>query len=328
MKRKLIVPLLLLMGLSLSLSVGAKEILIKFSHVTSVDTPKGKGAELFKKLVEERLAGKVKVQVFPNSQLYNDKAVLKALALGDVQMAAPSLSKFGKYTKKYGIFDLPFLFKDTKALGCFTDGAMGSKLLKAIESKGYTGLGYWLNGMKQISANKPLKVPSDAAGLKFRIMSSDVLAAQFEAVKANPQKMAFSEVYNGLQTGVIDGQENTWSNIYTKKFFEVQHTISESNHGVLEYLVVTNTKFWQGLPADIRSELEKILKEVTVKVTAWALEKAAEDKAKIKKAGKAAVISLTKAQLNQWRKAMAPVWVKFEGEIGKDVIAAAVACNK
>ncbi|RLA09053.1 MAG: C4-dicarboxylate ABC transporter [Gammaproteobacteria bacterium] len=328
MNRKFIVPLLLILGLSLSVSAQAKEILIKFSHVVSADTPKGKGAELFKKLVSERLKGKVKVEVFPNSQLYNDKAVLKALALGDVQMAAPSLSKFGKYTKKYGVFDLPFLFKDTKSLACFTGGDTGSKLLTAIEDKGFTGLAYWLNGMKQLSANKPLKTPADAKGLKFRIMSSDVLAAQFEAVDANPQKMSFSEVYNGLQTGVIDGQENTWSNIYTKKFFEVQHTISESNHGVLEYLVVTNTKFWKGLPADIRTELEKILKEVTLKVTAWALEKADADKAKITKAGKAAVISLSEAQLDKWRQAMAPVWTKFEGEIGKDSIAAAVACNK
>jgi len=304
------------------------EITIKFSHVVSEDTPKGKGANMFRDKVAERLGGKVKVEVFPSSQLYNDKDVLKALLRNDVQLAAPSLSKFGRFTKKYGVFDLPFLFKNTDSVQCFTEGEKGKELLKAAGNKGYLGLAYWMNGMKQISANKPLGVPSDAKDQKFRVMSSDVLVAQFEAIEANPQKMAFSEVYNALQTGVIDGQENTWSNMYTKKFFEVQKNISESNHGVLEYLVVTNSKFWNGLPDDIRAELDKILAEVTVEVNKLALEKAAADRKKIVESGKTTVTVLTEEQLEQWRKAMQPVWSKFEDEIGKDTIDAVLACNK
>jgi len=314
-------------ALTLFASAGNAEILIKFSHVVSADTPKGKGAEIFRQKVDERLAGKVKVEVYPSSQLYNDNDVLKALLLGDAQMAAPSLSKFGKYTRKYGVFDLPFLFKDTDSLECFTSGDKGKELLKAMESKGYTGLGYWLNGMKQISSNTPLLVPADAEGLKFRIMTSDVLEAQFEALDANPQKMAFSEVYNSLQTGVIDGQENTWSNIYSKKFFEVQDHFTESNHGVLEYLVVTSTEFWNSLPDDIRAELEAILAETTAEVTEIALAKGAEDKQKVIDSGATTVHQIDEAQLGQWQETMQPVWTQFEEEIGKDVIDAAITCN-
>ena len=314
-------------ALTVFASAASAEILIKFSHVVSADTPKGRGAEIFKQKVDERLAGKVRVEVYPSSQLYNDNDVLTALLLGDAQMAAPSLSKFGKYTRSYGVFDLPFLFKNTAAVECFTEGPKGKELLKAMEDKGYTGLAYWLNGMKQISANTPLLVPTDAEGLKFRIMTSDVLEAQFEALEANPQKMAFAEVYNSLQTGVIDGQENTWSNIYSKKFFEVQEHFTESNHGVLEYLVVTSTEFWNSLPDDIRAELEAILTETTAEVTEIALAKAEEDKQKVVDSGATTVHQIDDAQLAQWQEAMKPVWDEFEGEIGKDVIDAAIACN-
>ena len=320
--------LIVLASLLFVLPAHSAPIVIKFSHVVSEDTPKGKGANLFRDEVAKRLGGKVKVEVFPSSQLYNDKDVMKALLRNDVQLAAPSLSKFGRFTKKYGVFDLPFLFKNTDSVECFTTGEQGNKLLKAANKKGYLGLAYWMNGMKQLSANKKLINPSDAKDQKFRVMSSDVLVAQFEAVDANPQKMAFSEVYNALQTGVIDGQENTWSNMYTKKFFEVQKEISESNHGVLEYLVVTNSKFWNRLPKDIRTELETILAEVTVKVNQWALEKAAIDRKKITDSGKTNVTKLSDAQLKQWQKAMKPVWDKFKGEIGEDSINAALACNK
>jgi len=309
-------------------AIMAKEIVIKFSHVTTDKTPKGKAANLFKKKVEERLKGKVRVEIFPNSQLYNDKEVIKALLLGDVQMAAPSLSKFGKYTTKYGIFDLPFLFNDPASLECFTSGPQGQALLKAAEKKGLIGLGYWLNGMKQISANNPLIKPTDAKGRKFRIMSSDVLEAQFKAVDANPQKMSFSEVYNSLATGVIDGQENTWSNIRTKKFFEVQTDFTESNHGVLEYLLVTSKFFWNGLPADIRDELTAIIKEVTVEETKWALEAADADKKAIMESGKTNIHQLKPEQAMLWAKAMQPVWKKFEDQIGKENIDAVLACNK
>lgn len=323
----LLVSILATIGLLISSSAFAKEIVIKFSHVTTEATPKGKGAILFKKMVDERLKGKVRVEVYPSSQLYGDKAVLKALLLGDVQMAAPSLSKFSKYTKKWAIFDLPFLFKNPQSLNCFTESTKGQELLNAAEKKGIKGLGYWLNGMKQISANKPLINPEDAKGLKFRIMSSDVLKAQFEAVDANPQKMAFSEVYNALATGVIDGQENTWSNIRSKKFFEVQKDTSVSNHGVLEYALVTSTRFWKSLPNDIRAELEQIIKEVTSQVTQFALDAAVKDMQTIADSGKTNIHILGSDAKQKWVNAMKGVWTQFEDQVGKDNIAAIQQCN-
>ena len=319
---------LIICSLAFSQPLMAKEIVIKFSHVTTEKTPKGKAAKYLQELVEQRMKGKVRVEVFPNSQLYNDKEVLKALLLGDIQLAAPSLSKFGKYTKKWGLFDLPFLFKDDKAIACFTNGPAGQELLDAVNNKGLKGLGYWLNGMKQLSANKPLIVPGDAKGEKFRIMSSDVLEAQFKAVDANPQKMSFSEVYNALSTGVIDGQENTWSNIRTKKFFEVQSDFTESNHGVLEYVLVTSTEFWNNLPKDIQTELSAIIKEVTLKETQWALEAAQADKDFIIASGRTNIHTLTNDQAAQWAAAMKPVWKQFEGNVGKDNIDAVRKCGQ
>lgn len=324
---KLMAATIVTIGLIASPVASAKEIVIKFSHVTTEATPKGKGAMLFKKLVDERLSGKVRVEVYPSSQLYGDKAVLKALLLNDVQLAAPSLSKFSKYTKQWALFDLPFLFKNPQALNCFTESPKGQALLSAVEGKGIKGLSYWLNGMKQISANTPLIVPEDAKGLKFRIMSSDVLKAQFEAIGANPQKMAFSEVYNALATGVIDGQENTWSNIRSKKFFEVQKDTTVSNHGVLEYALVTNKRFWNNLPTDIRMQLDQIIKEVTAQVTQFALDTAVKDMKIVANSGKTNIHTLTNEQKQQWVTAMKPVWSQFEDQVGKDNIAAVQQCN-
>lgn len=309
-------------------AANAEPIKIKFSHVVAANTPKGQGALMFQKLVEERLAGKVVVEVYPSSQLFDDNKVMQALLLGDVQIAAPSLSKFNKFTKKLQVFDLPFLFDDIDAVDRFQSGPVGKALLTSIESKGYKGLAYWHNGMKQLSANKPLRAPEDANGLKFRIQQSDVLLEQFRALEANPQKMAFSEVYNALQTGVVDGQENTWSNIYSKKFFEVQSHFSETNHGVIDYLVVTNAKFWDGLPDDIRGELDKALAEATAHANGIAREKAESDRKKVVDSGATEILSLSKDELKAWRKAMKPVWQKFEDDIGKDVIDAALASNK
>ncbi len=305
----------------------AEPIKIKFSHVVAENTPKGQGALMFKRLAEERLGDKVIVEVYPSSQLFDDKKVMQAILLGDVQMAAPSLSKFNKFTKKLQVFDLPFLFDDIDAVDRFQNSPSGRALLDSMKGKGYKGLAYWHNGMKQLSANKPLRMPADASGLKFRIQQSDVLEAQFRALDANPQKMAFSEVYNALQTGVVDGQENTWSNIYSKKFFEVQKSFSETNHGVIDYLVVTNAKFWDGLPADIRTVLETALAEATQYANKIAREKAEGDRLKVVGSGVTEVLTLTKDELGAWRKAMAPVWKKFEDEIGKDVIDAALASN-
>lgn len=306
----------------------AEPIKIKFSHVVADATPKGKGALEFKRLVEERLPGKVVVEVYPNSQLFGDAKEMEALLLGDVQFIAPSLSKFAKFTKKLQVFDLPFLFDDIHAIDRFQKGKIGQDLLTSMESKGYTGLGYWHNGMKQLSANKLMRVPEDAKGLKFRIQPSDVLESQFKALNANPQKMAFAEVYQALQTGTVDGQENTWSNIYSQKFHEAQKYITETNHGVIDYMVVTNTKFWKGLPADVRDVLKKSMDEATVYSNKLAEDINQADKKKIMDSGKTEIITLTKEQQAQWRKAMAPVYKQFAPDVGQDLIDAALASNK
>lgn len=311
-----------------TVTLAAAPIKIKFAHVVAETTPKGIGALLFKERVEKELAGKVVVEVYPNSQLYDDDKVMEAMLLGDVQMAAPSLAKFGQYTKKLQVFDLPFLFDNLAALERFQAGKMGKDLLNSMQKKGYKGLAYWHNGMKHLSANKCLHVPEDAKGLKFRIQPSDVLQAQFEQLGASPQKLAFAEVYNALQTGVVDGTENPWSNTYSKKFYEVQKCISDTDHGYLGYMVVTSNKFWKSLPNDVRTTLEKILADITVEVNqkATALEK--EDRQKIVDAKRAEVIKLTDVELSKWRDTMKPVWKKFEKEIGEEVINAAIEANK
>ncbi len=307
--------------------IAADPITIKFSHVVAENTPKGQMANKFKALVEERLGGKVIVEVFPNSQLFGDNGVLQAMLLGDVQMAAPSLSKFERYTKKLQIFDLPFLFKDMAAVEKFQQSKAGQELLDSLQRKGLVGLGYLHNGMKQLSSSKPLRVPEDAKGLKFRIMSSDVLAAQFKVLKATPLKKPFSEVFTLLQTKAIDGQENTWSNIYSKKFFEVQPYITESNHGVLDYMVVTSKEFWMGLPDDVRGEVKKALDEAIAFGNSVAGQKAIEDKQKIIDSKRSEIIQLSDEERNQWVEVMKKVWKKFEHEIGKNMIDAAYGSN-
>jgi C4-dicarboxylate-binding protein DctP len=324
------VAILAAFGLMLAASSAwaQQPIKIKLSHVVADATPKGQASLKFKELVEQRLAGKVVVEVYPNSQLFGDAKEMEALLLNDVQIIAPSLSKFDKFTKKLQVFDLPFLFDDIHAVDRFQQSKIGQELLKSLASKGYTGLGYWHNGMKQLSANRPLITPADAKGLKFRIQPSNVLEEQFKVLGANPQKMAFAEVYQALQTGVVDGQENTWSNIYSQKFHEVQKNISETNHGVIDYIVVANTKFWTGLPANIRPVLEKAMAEATKYGNDLAQSINEGDKKKIQDSGRTTITVLNKAQLAEWRKAMTPLYKKFEDEIGKDLINAALAANK
>ena len=314
--------------LALGLSAQAAPIVVKYSHVVADKTPKGQSALKFKELAEKYLPGKVEVQVFPNSQLFTDGKEMEALLLGDVQILAPSLSKFSKYTKKLQVFDLPFLFDNIEAVDRFQSTPEGQALLNSMTSKGIVGLGYLHNGMKELSANKPLLMPADAKGLKFRIQPSDVIEAQFKAVGANPQKLAFSEVYQALQSGVVDGQENTWSNIYSQKFHEVQKAIVESNHGVIDYMVVTNAKWWNGLPADVKAGLSKAMAEAIKVGNQIAFDEGEDFKAKVVAANKAKVMTLSKENLAAWRTAMKPVWGKFEDEIGKDLIAAAQKANK
>ncbi|MBT4219111.1 MAG: DctP family TRAP transporter solute-binding subunit [Rhodospirillaceae bacterium] len=299
------------------------EIKIKFSHVTNTDKhPKGIAATLLEKRVNAEMNGKACMEVFPNSSLYDDNKVLEAMLSGDVHMAAPSLSKFEKFTKKYRIFDLPFMFKDINAVDRFQNSAAGEKLKMAMKRKGLIGLAFWHNGMKQMSANVPLMMPGDAKGLKFRVQASDVLVAQFEQLGANPQKMSFKEVYGGLQTKVIDGQENTWSNIYGKKFFEVQDGVTETNHGIIDYLVVTSTEWWTDLPKDVSSQLSTIIKEVTASRNKESYKVNQDNKKKVMEAG-GAVRTLNDSQRQAWVKALKPVWAKFEKDVGADTIAAA-----
>jgi C4-dicarboxylate-binding protein DctP len=303
-------------------------IIVKLSHVVAENTPKGQASLKFKELAEKKLPGKVQVQVFPNSSLFGDGKEMEALLLGDVQIIAPSLSKFDRYTKKLQVFDLPFLFENIQAVDRFQQSGAGRDLLDAMRSKGIKGLGYWHNGMKQLSSDKPqLRVPEDVKGLKFRIQQSDVLEAQFRALGANPQKMAFSEVYQALQTGVVDGQENTWSNMYSQKFYEVQKTIAETNHGVVDYMVITNAKWWDGLPPDIRKGLQEAMDEATAYGNGIANQFNERDKKRIADAGKAKIQALSKDDLARWKKAMEPVWKRFEPDIGKDLIEAAHKAN-
>jgi C4-dicarboxylate-binding protein DctP len=322
-----------LIGAALALAVcGAAvqaQTVIKFSHVVADNTPKGQAAIKFKELAEKKLPGKVTVQVFPSSQLFGDAKELEALLLGDVQFIAPSLSKFDRYTKKLQVFDLPFLFDDVDAVDQFQSGPNGKALLESMKSRGLLGLAYWHNGMKQLSTSKDkLQRPDDVKGLKFRIQASDVLEAQFRQLGANPQKMAFAEVYQALQTGVVDGQENTWSNIYSQKFFEVQKTIAETNHGIVDYMVVTNAKWWDALPADVRKGLAEAMVEATAYGNKIANDINESDRKRIADAGKAKIQKLSKDDVAAWRKAMDPVWKKFEADIGRDLIDAALKSNK
>lgn len=303
------------------------EVVIKFAHVTNTDKhPKGIAATLLAKRVNEEMNGKACMEVYPNSTLYDDNKVLEAMLQGDVQLAAPSLSKFEKFTKKFRIFDLPFMFKNMDAVDAFQNSDTGQAMLDSMQNRGLQGLAFWHNGLKQMSANKPLIAPSDANGLKFRVQSSDVLVAQMEAIGGSPQKMSFSEVYGALQQGVVDGQENTWSNIFGKKFFEVQDGVTETNHGIIDYLVVTNVDWLASLDADVRDQLLAIIKEVTTtrNAEAFAVNEAA--KQSIIDAG-GTIRQLTAEQRQVWVDTMMPVWAKFSGDVGQENIDAAQAIN-
>jgi C4-dicarboxylate-binding protein DctP len=317
-------PVLLVLSAALSFNAYAQApIVIKFSHVVATDTPKGQAAERFKQLAEKATNGRVKVEVYPNSQLYKDKEELEALQLGAVQMLAPSLAKFGPLgVKEFEAFDLPYIFPSKTALYNVTEGEIGKSLLKKLEPKGITGLAFWDNGFKVMSANKPLRNPTDFKGLKMRIQSSKVLDAQMRALGANPQVLAFSEVYQALQTGVVDGTENPPSNMYTQKMHEVQKYVTVSNHGYLGYAVIVNKKFWDGLPADIRTALDKAMRDATTFEKAIAQRDNDMALDAIKKAGKTEIYTLSVKEQADWRKALLPVQQQMEGRIGKELISA------
>ena len=321
-------------ALTLSVSAGAVaaacddgEIVIKFSHVTNTDKhPKGIAASLFEQRVNDEMNGKACVEVFPNSTLYDDDKLLEAMLQGDVQMGAPSLSKFEQFTKLFRLFDLPFVFKNIEAVDEFQMSEAGAAMKESMMRRGLLGLGFWHNGMKQMSANKPLLLPTDAAGLKFRVQPSEVIKAQMEAIGVSPQPMAFSEVYGALQTGVVDGQENTWSNIYGQKFFEVQDGSTETNHGVLDYMVVVSTDWWDSLPEDVRTQLATIMDEVTTERNAAVAQVDADARQAILDAG-AVIRELDGEQRQAWVDAMKPVWTEFVADVGQENIDAAQAIN-
>jgi C4-dicarboxylate-binding protein DctP len=320
--RKLVLAAASIAALVLAGAASAQSpVVIKFSHVVASDTPKGKAAEKFKELAEKYSDGKVKVEVYPNSTLYKDKEELEALQLGAVQMLAPSNSKFGPIgVREFEVFDLPYILPDLATLRKVTDGPLGARLLKLLEPKGMTGLAYWDNGFKQMTANKKLIAPSDYKGLKFRIQSSKVIEAQFRTLGAIPQVMAFSEVYQALQTGVVDGQENTWSNIYTQKMHEVQKYATVTNHGYIGYVVVANKKFWEGLPPDVRAACEKAMKEATEYGNGQSAKENDDALAEIRKAGKTEIITLTQEQDAAMRKAMLPVYKEVASRVGQPLI--------
>ncbi|MCV2869851.1 TRAP transporter substrate-binding protein [Defluviimonas sp. WL0002] len=303
------------------------EIVIKFAHVTNTDKhPKGIAASLFADRVNNEMDGKACMEVYPNSTLYDDDQVLEAMLQGDVQFAAPSLSKFETFTKQFQIFDLPFMFRDIEAVDGFQNSETGQKMKESMVRRGLLGMEFWHNGLKQMSANKPLTLPEDMQGLKIRVQPSDVIVAQMEALGASPQPMAFAEVYGALQTGVVDGQENTWSNIYGQKFYEVQDGTTETNHGVLDYLVVTSVDWMDSLPEDVRTQLSTILNEVTVERNAAVNQVDAEARQSILDAG-GVIRELTDEQRQAWVDAMKPVWNQFAEGVGQDNIDVAQSFN-
>jgi C4-dicarboxylate-binding protein DctP len=298
-------------------------IVIKFSHVVADDTPKGKAAERFKQLAEKATNGRVRVEVYPNSSLYKDKEELEALQLGAVQMLAPSLAKFGPFgVKEFEIFDLPYIFPTKEVLYRVTEGPIGRDLFKKLESKGITGLAYWDNGFKVMSANRPLHLPQDFHGLKMRIQSSKVLDAQMRALGASPQVLAFSEVYQALHTGVVDGTENPPSNLYSQKMYEVQKYVTVSDHGYLGYAVIVNKKFWDGLPSDIRSALQGAMKEATRYGNMISQQENDAALVALQKTGKTSIYRLTDKEKLEWRKALMPVQTQAAERIGKDLVMA------
>ena len=320
--KTMLAALAVLAGLGTTGGVRAQApIVIKFSHVVAPDAPKGQAAERFRALAEQYTHGRVRVEVYPNSQLYKDKEELEALQLGAVQMLAPSLAKFGPLgVKEFEAFDLPYIFPTKAALYAVTEGPIGKSLLQKLETKGITGLAYWDNGFKVMSANRPLHSPADFRGLRMRIQGSKVLDAQMRALGAIPQVLAFSDVYPALQAHVVDGTENPPSNMLTQRMNEVQKYVTVSNHGYLGYAVIVNKKFWDGLPRDIRDELEQAMREATAfeKTIAQRDNDAALEL--IRKTGKTKVYTLTPQEQADWRRALLPVQKQMEGRIGKDLI--------
>jgi C4-dicarboxylate-binding protein DctP len=297
-------------------------IVIRFSHVVAPDTPKGKAAVRFQELAERATNGRVRVQVYPNSELYRDREELEALQLGAVEMIAPSLSKFGPLgVREFEVFDLPFMFPDAQALHRVTNGPIGRGMLRRLRLKGVVGLAFWDNGFKSFSANRPLRMPSDLSGLRMRIQPSRVLDAQMRALGAQPMTMRFGEVYAALEAGVVDGTENPPSNFFTQGMQDVQSHFTVSNHGYLGYAVIVNRKFWEGLPSDIRGALEDAMRDATAYAASIAQQENDRALEAIRASGKTQIHVLTETERGAWKQALAAVSVEMENLIGPQLIA-------
>ena len=330
--KRVYLPLIILCSvfttlLSAPVRAADEPIVIRFSHVSSESSPKGKGALLLQQLVKERLGDQVSIEIHPAAELYNDTDGLEALRRNDIQMLAPSLAKFRAYTPKLQIFDLPFLFDDLAAVDKFQGRAKGKKLLLSMVEKDIVGLAYWHNGMKQLSATRPLNEPADAAGLTFRIQDSAVLKSQFKALAANTEVLAYADMFDALASGQVQGAENPWTNFDSKNLQQVQPYITETNHGVLDYMLVTNSRFWYGIPHHIRYELENIITEVTYAVNKAAAEENERHRNNVLASGKTRLITLTAEQREAWRQRMQPVWQEFSEQIGERLIHSAQAAN-
>ena len=328
---KFLLPLTLCAALSVALPVLAQSqapIVINFSHVVAQDTPKGQGALLFKQLVEQRLAGQVKVEVHANASLFGDADELQALRENRVQMLAPSLSKLGAYSKSLQLFDLPFLFDDLEALKRFQKRDKSRELLRSMTEQNIYGLAFWNNGMKQLTANRALRLPTDAKGLAFRIQPSQVLQSQFQALAASGVSVSFSETVAALHSGKVQGSENAWSNIASQQLDAVQPFITESNHGALNYMLVSNTRFWNSIPYKTRVELEAIIEEVSATVNQQAETLNHKAREQVLAAGKSTLVSLTEQERAAWRSAMQPVWKTYEADVGADMLRAALTVNR
>jgi C4-dicarboxylate-binding protein DctP len=320
--KRLAIALAAMLAVALGRPALADEpIIIKFSHVVAPDAPKGKAAVVFKELVEKYTNGKVKVEIYPNSSLYKDKEELEALQLGSVQILAPSISKFGPLgVKEFDIFDLPFLMSDDARARQMMASPMMAEFNHKLETKGVLSLAYWDNGATVYTANTPLLWPDDFRGLKLRIQGGKVQDAIARELGALPQILAFSQVYQALQTGVVDGEDNVPSNILTQKFYEVQKHLTVSFHNRITYGFITNKTFWNSLPADVRAQLDRAVKESTEFFNVTAAKDNADALDKIKASGKTALHILTDAEKKAWIAKLMPVHAEMQARFGKDFL--------
>jgi C4-dicarboxylate-binding protein DctP len=294
---------------------------IKFSHVVAADTPKGRGVEFFARTLEERTHGRLKVEVYPNSALYKDKEELEALQLGAVQMLAPSLSKFGPIgVKQFELFDLPYLFPNEAAFARVTRGPIGSELFSLLESRGAHGLAFWSAGFHVYSSNRPVRLPGDLRGQKMRIPSSKVLEASLHALGALPQILAFGDVYQALETGVVDGTENIPSSYTSQRWYEVQKHLALTNHTHTGYGVIINKVFWDGLSPELQSITNDVMRLAGDQEGALVVRENVEAINTMRASGKTEVLELSDVEGTAWRTALLPVHDEMAPRIGADLL--------